>query len=328
MTRLLFAVVAIIALCTVIVGCGGTGTSNDHAAHDGHDHADEAMKFTYEGSGPVRITTTTGMIADAIRNVGGSRVQVQSLMGPGVDPHLYKATPGDIRKLNDADIVFYNGLHLEGKMADILQKLNAKKPTVAVASQLPKDELLAKAGAAGFADPHIWFDVEKWSRAVEEARDQLSTFDAAGKAEYEKNAAKYLNELKKLDAYATEQIATIPEAQRVLVTAHDAFGYFGKAYAIDVQGLQGISTASEASLKDVQRIVKLLVDRKIKAVFVESSVPRRNIEAVVQGARARGHNVVIGGQLFSDAMGAEGTPQGTYVGMVRHNVDTIVKALK
>ena len=268
------------------------------------------------------------MIADIARNIGGDKIEVQALMGAGVDPHLYKATPGDIRKLNNADIIFYNGLHLEGKMADTLEKMARKKPSVAVGAGIPKNELLVFAAAPEFPDPHVWFDVKKWILASHSVRDELINLDSKNRAEYENNAKSYEKKLGELDGYISQQIAMIPRQQRVLVTAHDAFGYFGKAYDIEVKGLQGISTATEASLQDVQRIVKLLAVRKIKAVFVESSVPRRTIEAVVAGSRAKGHEVKIGGELFSDAMGKSGTPEGTYIGMVRHNVDTIVKALK
>jgi len=268
------------------------------------------------------------MVSDIVQNVGGERVQVQGLMGPGIDPHLYKATPGDIQKLSKADIVFYNGLHLEGKMGDVLERMGKGKPVVAVAEGIDPKLLRRPAAFQGHPDPHVWFDVSLWMTAVEAVRESLSQFDPPHKAEYGTRATAYLAELKELHQYAKTQLATVPKAQRVLVTAHDAFGYFGRAYEVEVEGLQGISTASEYSVKDVQRLVAMLSRRKIKAVFVESSVPRRSVEAVVQGCQARGHNVKIGGELFSDAMGKAGTPEGSYIGMVRHNVDTIVKSLK
>ena len=288
----------------------------------------EGERFTYQGNGPIKVTTTVGMINDIVKNVGGTHVQSQALMGAGVDPHLYKATPGDLGKLNNADVIFYNGLHLEGKMADILEKLETRKPSVAVVGGLPKDELLKFEAAPEFPDPHVWFDVRKWIFAAQSVRDEFVEFDPKNAPDYRANAAAYIARLETLDAYCKAQMATIPRERRVLVTAHDAFNYFGRAYDLDVMGLQGISTASEASLRDVQRVVDELTRRKIKAVFVESSVPKRNIEAVVKGAKARGQNVRIGGELFSDAMGRDGTPEGTYDGMVRHNVDTIVGALK
>lgn len=308
-------------LATMLAGC-----ATENAG--GHDTATTEQRMTYDGSGTIKIVTTTGMIQDIVKNIGGTHVEALALMGAGVDPHLYKATPGDLRKINNADVVFYNGLHLEGKMADILEKLQTKKPSVPVVEKLPKEELLQFASAPEFPDPHVWFDVKKWIFAAHCVRDELVEFDGAHADDYKANADAYIEKLEKLDKYVHAQMATIPKDRRVLVTAHDAFNYFGKAYDVEVMGLQGISTASEASLRDVQRVVDELVNRKIKAVFVESSVPRRNIEAVVQGAQARGWDVQIGGELFSDAMGKAGTPEGTYEGMVRHNVDTIVGALK
>ncbi|SEN35027.1 metal ABC transporter solute-binding protein, Zn/Mn family [Lihuaxuella thermophila] len=278
------------------------------------------------GGGPVQVTATTGMIADIVKNVGGKYVQVTGLMGPGVDPHLYKASQGDIEKLDDADIVFYNGLHLEGKMTDILTKMGRSKPVIPVTEKIDKKNLLKITG--GQYDPHVWFDVKLWMKATERVKEGLIEIDPAHKKEYEQQTEAYLQKLAELDQYTRDQLKQIPEDRRVLVTAHDAFGYFGRAYQVDVVGLQGISTASEYGLKDVQRIVNLLTERKIKAVFVESSVPKRSIEAVVQGARHKNHQVTIGGQLYSDAMGQPGTEEGTYIGMVRHNVDTIVKSLK
>ncbi|MBA4493334.1 metal ABC transporter solute-binding protein, Zn/Mn family [Paenactinomyces guangxiensis] len=276
--------------------------------------------------GPLQVTTTTGMIADLVENVGGKHVQVTGLMGPGVDPHLYKASQGDIEKLDEADVIFYNGLHLEGKMTDIFTKMAHSKPVIPVAEKI--DEKLLLETADGQNDPHIWFDVQLWMKATERVKEGLIEIDPAHKKDYEQQAAAYLKKLAELDQYAKQQLNTIPKERRVLVTAHDAFSYFGRAYEIEVVGLQGISTASEYGLKDVQRIVNLLTERKIKAVFVESSVSKRPIEAVVQGAKKKNHEVTIGGTLFSDAMGEKGTEEGTYIGMVRHNIDTIVKALK
>lgn len=276
--------------------------------------------------GKLTVTATTGMIADLVRNVGGAHVEVTSLMGPGVDPHLYKASEGDISKLQRAKVIFYNGLNLEGRMSDIFVKMSRTKLTVPVTERIPEDRVLED--NQGHPDPHLWFDVSLWMKAVEVIRDSLTEADPAHKADFERNAATYLKELDSLHRYAKEQLALVPGEQRVLVTAHDAFGYFGRAYGVEVMGLQGISTDTEYGLRDVQKLVDILVSRKIKAVFVESSVPKRSIEAVVEGAKARGHQVTIGGELFSDALGEAGTPEGTYTGMVRHNVDTIVKALK
>jgi manganese/zinc/iron transport system substrate-binding protein len=307
----------------IIVLVAGCTSSQNRAASNG-----AAGTQTYSGNGPLKATATTGMVADLVRNIGGAHVEVTQLMGPGIDPHLYKTTPGDIHKLTSSDIVFYSGLHLEGKMTEVFEKMAQRKPTVAVAERIPEEKLHQATQLGGQPDPHVWFDVSLWMLAGEEVRDALIKFDPAHQNAYQQNATKYLGQLQELHQYAKTQLATVPKARRVLVTAHDAFGYFGKAYDVEVVGLQGISTASEYGLNDVQRLVDNIARRRIKAVFVESSVPRRSIEAVVQGCKARGHDVAIGGTLFSDAMGAAGTEEGTYLGMVRANVDTIVKALK
>jgi manganese/zinc/iron transport system substrate-binding protein len=280
------------------------------------------------GDGVLDVTATIGMIADVATHVGGERVRVTGLMGPGVDPHLYKASEGDLERLGEADLILYNGLNLEGKMSDLLVRMSRTRPTVAVTEAVPESLLRTPPEMQGHWDPHLWFDVALWMRATERTRDALIEADPGGRAVFEANAAAYLDTLRALDAWVRERIATIPREGRVLVTAHDAFGYFGRAYDIEVVGLQGISTVSEFGLADVRRIVDLIVTRRIRAVFVESSVPRRSIEAVVEGCRARGHDVAIGGTLYSDAMGAAGTPDGTYVGMVRANVNAIVEALR
>ncbi|PPA93204.1 metal ABC transporter solute-binding protein, Zn/Mn family [Brevibacillus laterosporus] len=309
-----FLSTSVLALSLMLTGCGQQVISGDK------------QKSQHEGTW--KITTTTGMVADIVAKVGGDQVEVTQLMGAGVDPHLYKASQGDIKRIEDADIVFYSGLHLEGKMVDIFEQMSKKKPVIAVTKQIPKELLHADPESPDQPDPHVWFDVSLWMKAVEQVRDSLSEIDTLHKDKYQANATNYLKQLQELHDYAKEQVATVPKEQRVLVTAHDAFAYFGKAYDIEVVGLQGISTASEYGLKDVQNLVTTLVDRKIKAVFVESSVPKRSIEAVVEGASAKKHNVVIGGELFSDAMGTPGTPEGNYIGMVKHNIDTIVSALK
>lgn len=276
---------------------------------------------------PLSVVTTTGLIGDAARNIGGDRVAVTSLMGEGVDPHLYKASPGDLRLMTRAGLVLYNGLHLEGRMADALEKLGEKKPVEAVAGNLPKDQLRQPPEFGGNYDPHIWFDVTLWMKVVERTRDVLVEHDAAGREVYAANAARHLAELKTLDSWVREQMGRIPKERRVLVTAHDAFGYFGRAYGVEVMAIQGISTDSEASIKTMNTLVDTLVQRKIPAVFVESSVPRKTIDALVEGCKGRGHPLKVGGELFSDALGKDGTPEGTYIGMVKHNVNTIVHAL-
>jgi manganese/zinc/iron transport system substrate-binding protein len=282
-----------------------------------------------EGEGKLQVVTTIGMIKDIVEQVGGDHVEVIGLMGPGVDPHLYKASQGDIKKLDDADIVFYNGLHLEGKMVDILEKLNASKTTVAVSKNISEDKLLSdpNVGAQGH-DPHIWFDVKNWMSATEVVRDTLIDEDAAHAEDYRQHAEAYLKKLQETDDYVRGQIQSIPESSRILVTAHDAFHYFGRAYGMEVTGLQGISTASEYGSKDVSDLRDFLIEHQIKAVFVESSVSTKAIEAVIEGAKKKGHTVNIGGELFSDAMGQPGTEEGTYIGMVRHNADIMVEALK
>jgi len=279
-------------------------------------------------SDKIQVTATTGMIADLVRNVGGEHVEVHALMGPGVDPHLYKASQGDIAKMQKAQIVFYNGLHLEGKMTEIFEQIARQKPAIPVTERFSEKDLHKSVEYDGNYDPHVWFDVKLWKLAMERVREGLIEVAPEHKADFEKNAAEYAQKLDTLDEYAREQLKQIPKDQRVLVTAHDAFHYFGAAYDVEVVGLQGISTDSEYGLKDVQNMVGMLTDRKIKAVFVESSVPKKAIEAVVEGSKAKNHSVNIGGELFSDAMGDEGTAEGTYIGMVRHNVDTVVSALK
>jgi manganese/zinc/iron transport system substrate-binding protein len=307
-----------LAALVVLAGCA-SDTARDPAPSRG---------AAAIGDRPVRVTTTTMMIADIVKNVGGERVQVERLMGPGVDPHLYKATQADLEKLSGCDIIFYNGLHLEGKMVDIFVKMARTRPVVAVTEDVPQAELREPPEFQGNFDPHIWFDVSLWRRAAETVLDRLKEIDPAHAATYDRNAVDYLARLQDLDGWCEERLKEVPREKRVLVTAHDAFGYFGRAYDVEVLGLQGISTVAEYGLQDLSRMVDLLVERKIGAVFVESSVPQRSIEALVKGCQERGHAIRIGGELFSDAMGADGTPEGTYIGMVRHNVDTIVEALK
>ncbi len=275
----------------------------------------------------LRVVATTAMIADAARNVAGPHAEVIALMGQGVDPHVYKASPGDVRTLESADLILYNGLHLEGRMADTLAQLGKRRRVVALAEAIPHALLRSPPEFEGQHDPHVWFDPTLWKLVAEQVLDAMVKTDPAHEAEYRANAAKYVEQLESLHAWTKAQIATIPEGGRVLVTAHDAFGYFGRAYGVEVLGIQGISTDSETSLDTVRSLVALLVDRKIPSVFVESSVPRKSIEALIEGSKARGHTLLIGGELFSDAMGSDGTPEGTYLGMVRHNVVTIVKAL-
>lgn len=277
--------------------------------------------------GRLYVVTTIGQIADAARIVGGEHVYVDSLMGPGTDPHLYVASISDVDRLRNADVVLYNGLYLEAQMESILEQLAERQTVVAVSAGIDPDELLPSADYADEFDPHIWFDVTLWMQAVEQVRDTLVAADPAHAADYEANAAAYLADLEALHAYVTAQAARVPESGRVLITAHDAFNYFGRAYGFEVLGLQGISTASEAGTADVQNLANFIAERRIPALFIESSVPVRTVEAVQAAVRNRGFNVTIGGELFSDAMGDTSTPEGTYLGMVRHNIDTIVGSL-
>jgi manganese/zinc/iron transport system substrate-binding protein len=276
----------------------------------------------------LQVTTTIAQIADAAEQIGGEHVEVESLMGPGIDPHLYKATQSDMQKLQDADVILYNGLHLEGQMLEVFENMQDKTPAVAIGENIDGSGLLTDAEDNTLSDPHIWFDVAIWKDAIGSITDTFIEEDPDNKADYEKNETAYLKELDELKAYAEEQLASIPEEQRVLITAHDAFQYFGEAYDMEVMGLQGLSTDSEFGLADIQRLVDTLTERKIGAVFVESSVSEKSINAVIDGAKEAGHEVEIGGELYSDAMGEEGTEEGTYIGMYRHNVDTIVDALK
>lgn len=273
------------------------------------------------------IVCTTGMIADGIRNITRDSATVIALMGQGVDPHLYKATTGDLEKLYEADMVFYNGLHLEGRMVQILEKLGRLKPVVPIANGIADKELILVDSASHTHDPHIWFDVKNWSNALQYAATELQKHDSIHQEYYKTNAAKYFQELTVLDSTVNSKIAQIPQNQRLLITSHDAFSYFGKRYAIEVRGLQGISTAADFGLRDISELVKIIVQRKIKAIFVETSVSEKSIEAVVVGCKAQGHDVIIGGHLYTDAMGASNTPEGTYKGMMQANVKMITEGL-
>ena len=275
----------------------------------------------------LRVVSTIGMITDVVKNVGGARVEVAGIVEPGVDPHFYNPTPKDVQRLGSAHIIFYNGLHLEAKMGDILAKMSENTLTVAVTDSVDRSLLLTPQEYDGLYDPHLWFDVKLWMQAVGKVRDALSEFDADNTVLYRSNAERYLTKLVELDEYVKSQVERVPSQQRVLVTAHDCFNYFGEAYGFEVRGLQGISTATEVGIADVQELATFIVERGISAIFVESSVSPRSLEAVKAAVKSKGFNVEIGGELFTDAMGNEGTPEGTYIGMIRHNIDTIVHAL-
>jgi manganese/zinc/iron transport system substrate-binding protein len=280
----------------------------------------------FKGEYPIKAVCTTGMVADLVKKVGGDKVAVTQIMGEDVDPHLYKASPEDVRTLHNADVIFYSGLHLEGKMTSVFEELGRERSVLAVAEQIDPKRLI-KDGEE--VDPHVWFDVSLWNEARGHVVEALKKLDPPNADYYEDNGREYRKALDGLHARVRKDLATIqPRSRRVLVTAHDAFSYFGRAYDIDVKGIQGISTTAEASVKDINDLVDFIAANKVKAVFVETSVNQRNMKSLVEGCKARGHDVVIGGQLFSDAMGKEGTTQGTYVGMVEHNVKTIVNALR
>jgi manganese/zinc/iron transport system substrate-binding protein len=275
----------------------------------------------------VNAVATTGMIADIVNNVGGERVQATGLMGPGIDPHLYKATAGDVTTLMNADIIFYNGLHLEAQLGEVLEEMQSRTVTVAVADGIDQAHFLAPPEFKGAYDPHVWMDASLWMEAVRVVRDALVELDPAHSESYQNNANRYLGELEDLHQYVLSQAARLSPEQRVLITAHDAFNYFGRAYGFEVRGLQGISTAAEASTADVQDLAAYIVERRVPALFVETSVPTRTIDAVRASVQAQGFDVRLGGELYSDALGNSGSPEGTYIGMIRHNVDTIVNAL-
>jgi len=284
-----------------------------------------------DGGDRPQVLCTTGMIADVAREIAGERAEVESLMGSGVDPHLYKPTRSDIAKLLRSDIVLYNGLHLEGKMTAAFERAQGGgrggRTVIAVGDAIDSSLILESDETQGHPDPHLWMDPTAWRNIIPVIEAALVERDPNGSEHYRARAESYSEQLDALDAYAERVLGSIPETGRVLVTAHDAFGYMSRRYGIDVVGIQGISTESEAGLRDIERLVDLLVNRNVRAVFVESTVSDRNIKALIEGAGARGHEVTIGGKLFSDAMGAPGTYEGTYIGMIDHNVTTIARAL-
>jgi manganese/zinc/iron transport system substrate-binding protein len=281
---------------------------------------------TFEGNYPIKVAATVGMVGDIVKEVAGERAEVTTIIGAGVDPHVYNPTRGDVTALLRSDMIFYSGLLLEGQMGDVLEKVSRKRPVIAVTERLKTDYLIHD-DTTNHNDPHVWMDVSGWIKAVDVVSAALEAFDPPNEGTYRKNASRYLEQLQALDAYAKTAIASIPDQQRILITAHDAFSYMGRAYGLAVMGIQGLSTESEAGLKDINRIVDMLVEKKIPAVFVETSVSDKNVKALVEGAASRGHTVVIGGELFSDAMGPPGTYEGTYIGMIDHNVTIISRAL-
>ncbi len=309
--RALAVVVLLVALAGVAAGCAAESAEPD-------DVTDRT----------VRVTTTTNFITDLAREIGGDRVEVTGLMGPGVDPHLYKASAGDVASLREADIVFYGGLELEGRMTDLLDELGETRPTVAVTRAMPESQLRRPSEFEGKYDPHVWFDVPLWQTAVDVVAEAYAARDPAHADGYRARAAAYAKELRGLDRQVRELLSVVPARSRVLITSHDAFGYFGEAYGFDVVAIQGVSTQTEATTADIERVAGIIAERGVKAVFVESAVSRQTIDAVLAAAERRGQEARVGGELFADAAGDEGTPEGTYAGMVRHNAELIAAGLR
>jgi manganese/zinc/iron transport system substrate-binding protein len=306
------------ALCIVLMAFLSSGCQ---------DTADQSPTSKTATPQPIKALATVGMVADLVKQIGGGHATVTQLMGPGVDPHLYKATRDDMQQIMSADVVFSSGLMLEGRLEDTLKKVGEKRPVFAITSRLPVDMLLAPDGAGGHPDPHVWMDVAAWTSCIDVIVDALSEQDSKYTDVFLGNADSLKEQLQALHEYGLSSIASIPESNRILVTSHDAFSYFGRAYGLKVVGVQGLSTESEAGLQRINELVDLLVDSKVVAVFVESSVPQKNILALIDGAKSRGHDVKVGGELFSDAMGAEDSYEGTYVGMLDHNITTVARAL-
>jgi manganese/zinc/iron transport system substrate-binding protein len=296
-------------------GCSPSSSSSD------------ASNSVADSNDIIDVVATVGMVADLVKGVGGDQVQVSPLMGPGVDPHLYKATRDDVQQIMAADVVFYSGLMLEGRLADTLEKIGTSKLVIAITKNLSADQLLTEHGAEGHPDPHVWMDVVAWSKCLDTIVDTLSQQKPEFADQFKSRADELRASLQKLHEYGVASIGSIPKERRVLVTSHDAFRYFGRAYGLEVLGVQGISTDSEAGLQRINELVDLLVERKVVAVFVESSVPQKNMMALIDGAKSRGHDVKVGGELFSDAMGAAGTYEGTYIGMLDHNITLVTHAL-
>jgi manganese/zinc/iron transport system substrate-binding protein len=280
-------------------------------------------------NGKLQVVTTTTMITDLVKNIGGDKIDIQGLMGAGVDPHLYKASAGDVSKLFNADVIVYNGLHLEGKLEDVFEKMRQQnKETIAASDAIDTTTLIGSEYFASNYDPHIWFDITNWESITKYITAKFCELDFKNATTYKENAANYLKTLVSLKIAITAEVNSLPIEKRILVTAHDAFNYFGKQFQFNVVGLQGLSTATEAGVKDVQRLASFIEEKNVKAIFVESSVPKRTVEALQEAVRAKGKEVVIGGTLYSDALGSKGTAEATYVGMYKHNVNIIVSSLK
>lgn len=312
MVRLMRALLLTTALTMLLAACGAQGAPGRTAG------------------GPLKVVSTTGQIGDAMRYIAGEHIEHSTLLGPGIDPHTYVATEGDLRTFQQADVIFYNGLHLEAQLERVLEQIGERSATrvVALGDTLDEARLLSWQPEAGYPhDPHVWNDVQLWKGVVEAIRDTMVEVDPANAESYTTNAQAYLNQLDELDSYIKAQANSLPPERRVIVTAHDAFNYFGRAYGFDVEAVQGISTATEASTADIQALAQIVIERQVPAIFVESTISPRTIEAVQAAVRAAGMEVKVGGQLYSDALGAPDSAAGTYIGMMRSNIDTIVAAL-
>ncbi|MGI9457279.1 MAG: metal ABC transporter solute-binding protein, Zn/Mn family [Aeoliella sp.] len=315
-------------LCLIALGLAASMGCNSSSDHSHPLTASIDHKFS--GELPLKILCTTGQIAEAVEQIAGEHAEVTALMGPGVDPHLYRAVPADVALLQSADIVFYNGLHLEGRIVETLEQLGKKKPVVAVAARLEEqkdDRLRTPPEFEGLHDPHVWHDALLWADCTDYAAERLAAFDSDRATDYSANSKAYRDKLEALDQWCRDEIATIPEERRVLVTAHDAFGYFSNEYGLKAVGLKGISTEDEVDFQHMDEVIKLLVEHKIPAVFVESSTAPRIVEALIEPCQKQGHDVSIGGELYADALGSADSGADTYEGMIRANVQTIVAGL-
>lgn len=289
--------------------------------------SDQENSNADSANGTIEIVTTISQIGEPLSVIGGEFVEVESLMGPSVDPHLYNATQGDIGKVQGADMIFYSGLDLEANMVEIFDEIAESRPVLAIGETVPKESLINEALDNGVVDPHIWFDIDLWQQALGAAVEELKEYSPENAEYFEENKQAYFSKLTELNESAKDKLSEIPEQQRILVTAHDAFGYFGKKFDMEVIGLQGLSTEDEIGVSDINDTIAIIKDYEVPAIFVESSIDSRSIEAVIEGAKSDGIEVEVGGELYSDAMGEAGTEEGTYIGMYRHNVDTIYEAL-
>jgi manganese/zinc/iron transport system substrate-binding protein len=281
-----------------------------------------------ERIGPLNIVTTTGIIEDGLLNIVGAHCEVTTLMGPGTDPHIYKPTPGDIEILDEADVIVANGLHLEGKMAEMLTKYGKEKPVILMSDGIEEKDIIKSADFEDAHDPHFWFDTKIWMKGLMHVTDELGKIEPELDSVFQKNLLSYEKEIIKLDKWVKRQLNSLDKESRVLVTSHDAFSYFGDRYDIEVKGIQGISTLSEVGLKEIADMVDFVIERKIKAIFVETSTSDKTAQSIVDGCKAKGYKVELKGPLYSDALGEPNGEAGTYIGMIKANVNTIVEGLK